>query len=413
MSSSTTPSDRSSYPLPERPCLRPLEAFPDPKGRLVLRDPTQLARGYLAAAAEEVELLALMDGSRSHLQIRQEFTRRTGKLVPVDRYERMVAELNACGYFWGEGFELYYAEQHRRYLAAPCRPLRAPDGFGVPAAGLAGYLARIVRASEPPPLPAGRLVGLIVPHLDYPRGERCYGLGYAVAVERARPQRVVILGTNHFGRSLGVVATRQAFETPDGVLETDREFLDRLEAACGGNLFPYELDHLAEHSIELQAVWLAHLFGTGVRIVPLLCPDPAGPPPEPGGVAPTALAAALRELLARDPTPTLLIASADLSHMGRSFDPKDPPLGPALYERVRQEDEAALEVLEAGDAEGFRRGLERTGNPTRICSVGCLYTLAAAVPEGTTATRLAYHQAATPRAQNLVTCCAFAYTAAD
>src|SRR5439155_17543161 len=107
-----------------------------------------------------------------------------------------------------------------------------------------------------------RLRALVAPHLDFPRGRPCYGAGYA-QLRRALaggepPRRVVILGTNHFGRSGSVVATEKDFQTPWGVLPNDRPFLQELQAACGGNLMPYALDHLREHSIELQAVWLHH-----------------------------------------------------------------------------------------------------------------------------------------------------------
>src|SRR5439155_18099510 len=162
------------------------------------------------------------------------------------------------------------------------------------------------------------------PHLDFPRGRPAYGAGYdalrrAVACGAA-PRRVVILGTNHFGRSRSVVATEKDFQTPWGALETDREFLSRLQSACRAKLAPYELDHLREHSIELQAVWLRHVLGGEARIVSFLCPDPSGPrgtaPGDPGGVDLREFALALGQLLRDDPEPTLLVASADLSHVG-------------------------------------------------------------------------------------------------
>ena len=101
------------------------------------------------------------------------------------------------------------------------------------------------------------------------------------------------------------MATDKDFQTPWGVVPTDREFLGRLQAECGGSLQPYPLDHLREHSVELQAVWLHHLFGDGIRIVPFLIPDPSGPrgtaAGDPEGVDVREFSRALGDLVRRDP----------------------------------------------------------------------------------------------------------------
>ncbi|HTE20033.1 MAG TPA: AmmeMemoRadiSam system protein B, partial [Armatimonadota bacterium] len=209
-----------------------------------------------------------------------------------------------------------------------------------------------------------------------------------------------------------VVGTTADFQTPWGVLPTDREFMQRLSAECGGNLFPYELDHLREHSVELQAVWLHHLFGDGVRIVPFLCPDPSGrrgtAPGDPDGVDLREFALALGHLIRRDPEPTLVVASADLSHVGRYFG-DERALDEGFLQTVRETDEAALSPIDRNDANGFRDHMAATGNPTRICSVGCLYALMVALGPEAVPRRIRYHQAVTPEIENGVSCAAFAF----
>jgi AmmeMemoRadiSam system protein B len=256
------------------------------------------------------------------------------------------------------------------------------------------------------------LVGLIAPHLDYPRGRPCYGAAYRLLRQGPRPERVVVLGTNHFGRSSAVVATAKPFETPFGVVPNDPGLLERLVSECSSDLFTYEFDHAREHSVELQVVWLHHLLGEGVRVVPFLCPDPCGPtgtaPADGSGVDLRHFAETLGRLIREEQVPTLLIAGADLSHIGNYFSDAR-RLSASYLTSVAASDDAALRRVDANDAEGFRAHMTATGNPTRICSVGCIYALMTALGPTARPTRLAYHQAVTHEIDNAVTCAAYAF----
>src|SRR5258708_7072120 len=87
--------------------------------------------------------------------------------------------------------------------------------------------------------------------------------------------------------------------------------------------------------------------------------------------------------------------------------PPPPGAAPALAEpflqAVRRTDGAALARIDARDPEAFREQMARTQNPTRICSVGCIYTLLLALSPQARPRRLAYHQAVTPEIANCVT----------
>jgi len=417
----------------ELPRLRPVEVIPNATedGRVLLRDPSGLAAGMLAVGPPALTILALMDGYHRRIDAQAAFMRRFGQMLFMEELDALVDQLDRAGYLEGPSFESYYAGLVEEYLTAPHRPLRDPDGFGAPADALATHLDEILESQAPSarlqaPSPtsslepgawslepgAKRLLGLIAPHLDYARGRPCYGASYRLLRGGPHPERAVILGTNHFGRSGAVVATRKAFDTPFGVVPNDPEFLERLEAACGGDLFPSELDHLREHSVELQVVWLRHLLGEGCRIVPFLCPDPCGPtgtaPRDGRGADLRGFAEALGGLLRDDPVPTLLVASADLSHVGSYFgDTRS--LDTAYLESVAAGDDDALRHVDADDAEGFRAHMTATGNPTRVCSVGCIYALMTALGTEARPVRLGYHQAVTAEIDNAVTCAAYAF----
>jgi AmmeMemoRadiSam system protein B len=424
----------------ELPRLRPVEVIPNATedGRVLLRDPSGLAAGMLAVGPPALTILALMDGCHRRIDAQAAFMHRFGQMLFVEELDALVDQLDRAGYLEGPSFESYYAGLVEEYRAAPYRPLRDPNGFGTPVDALGAHLDEILQAPsaqrsalgawrsagtgpafagpsakhQAPSAGALRLLGLIAPHLDYARGRPCYGASYRLLRGGPHPERVVILGTNHFGRSGAVVATRKAFDTPFGMAPNDPEFLERLEAACGGDLFPSELDHLREHSVELQVVWLRHLLGEGCRIVPFLCPDPCGPtgtaPRDGRGVDLRGFAEALGRLLRDDSVPTLLVASADLSHVGGYFgDTRS--LETAYLESVAAGDDDALRHVDAGDAEGFRTHMTATGNPTRVCSVGCIYALMTALGAEARPVRLGYHQAVTAEIDNAVTCAAYAF----
>ncbi|MFN3649990.1 MAG: AmmeMemoRadiSam system protein B [Armatimonadota bacterium] len=401
------------------PRLRPLEAIRDSRsGRIVLRDPTQLATGMLLVGEAELRVLTLFDGTRTRLEIQAASARERGRLLLGHELDEMLETLATAGFLDGPAFDGYYSRLVQEYREAPYRPLRDPDSYGAPAARLGDFLDEGLSAAgaEVAALAGGgRLAGIVTPHLDFPRGMPCYAAGFG-AVRRLLPRngrvRVVVLGTNHFGRSDSVVVTRKDFQTPWGVAPTDREFLTKLETACGGNLAPYELDHLHEHSVELQVIWLHHLLGDQVTVVPALCPDPSGPrgtaAGDPGGVDLRRFARKLGQLVREDPTPTLLIASADLSHVGGYFG-DDCELSDELLEQVRQVDETALQLVDGNSSEEYRQHMADTGNPTKVCSVGCLYALMTALGPQARAHRLRYHQAVTPELENCVTSAAYAF----
>jgi AmmeMemoRadiSam system protein B len=252
---------------------------------------------------------------------------------------------------------------------------------------------------------------LVAPHLDYVRGEPCYVAAYGALRGRPAPTRVVILGTNHFGRSPSVVATVSSFSTPLGTTRPDVAFLEALEKQCG-NLRTYELDHLREHSIELQVTWLQYLFGAGsFEIVPFLCPDPCGPtgtlPSDGQGVDLADFARMLGDLVAAKDGDTLIVAGADLTHVGAAFG-DERELDDTFLEEVRQRDVSLLDSLSMSDPASFLRSAAQNGNATRVCSAGCVFVLATALPQ-TTGTLLRYHQAVDQPSQTCVTCAAIVF----
>jgi AmmeMemoRadiSam system protein B len=126
------------------------------------------------------------------------------------------------------------------------------------------------------------------------------------------------------------------------------------------------------------------------------------------GVALREFASALAELVRDDAGDTLIVAGADLSHVGVQFG-DERPLDDTFLEEVRQRDRRALDYLEVRDGEGFLRSVAEQDNPTRVCSAGCIFVLATAMHDAS-ASVLHYHQAVDTSSQTCVTCAAVAFT---
>ena len=246
---------------------------------------------------------------------------------------------------------------------------------------LDGYFTADQGPKDTPPSPwARRLTGLVVPHIDFSRGGPCYAWGYRELSGALPVDRWIVLGTVHVPIARPFALTCKDFETPLGPAEVDREFLDALLTRVGPEYLDDEFAHRGEHSIEFQGVFLRHVTPADrpVRIVPILCGschrfvEERRLPTD--GDAGEDFLAALRETLAALGGRSVLIASADLAHVGPQFgDPR--PLTPGQSREVEEADRQMLLFVEAGDAGGFFRAVARDGDRRRICGLPPIYAV--------------------------------------
>jgi len=402
-----------------KPRLRPVEVFriPDEDGELDqevvgLRDSAGLTNVMLTMSVPALQVLSFMDGSRSCEELLQEYERLQGRPLRRDTLESMLSYLEQAHFLEGPVFEAHYATLVDAYRQGPVRAMPQAEALGIDESGR--VFDDMLAEAEVFDVD-GTVRGAIAPHLDYGRGGPCYGTIYGLLRTRSVPDRVVILGTNHFGRSSAVTATGKDFETPLGRSRTDVAFIERLERAVGP-LRDGEFDHVREHSVELQVAWLQHLWGADAcSIVPILCHDPCGPtgtaPYDGQGVDLRDFATALRDLLREDDQDTLILAGADLSHVGATFGDTR-ALDEAFLSEVASADRAALVSLERDGADAFVEVLRGHDNATRVCSAGCMFATAVAL-EGARPHVLKYHQAVHQPSQNCVTCAAVVFTQSD
>ena len=268
----------------------------------------------------------------------------------------------------------------RAYRDAPSRPACLNDtGFPSDAGGATAYLQAYVDGLSPGTQVqgTGTIRGLVSPHIDYGRGGPVYAEAWTAAAEAVRDaELVILLGTDHQGSAGTLTLTNQSYATPWGVLPTDRDSVGALARALGEeNAFAEELHHRAEHSIELAAIWLHFVReGKPVPTVPILCGhfgDFVSGTIDPGQYEPfSAAIAALGEVM--QARRTLVVAAADLAHMGPAF---GDPYGLDLVgqAQLRNSDMRLLEAVYSGDAVAFFEQLKAEGDRRHVCGLPPIY----------------------------------------
>ncbi|MGL4650530.1 MAG: AmmeMemoRadiSam system protein B, partial [Caldilineaceae bacterium] len=226
----------------------------------LLSDPQKIAEGELLVPQHLGPVLALCDGTLAPEAI-GDAVRRTHGLPLKDIH--VTALLNALD----EAAMLdngTYAQRRAQTLAAwrasEFRPM-ALAGTGYPASARAlartlnSYLSMAADVA-PADVSWSHGVGLLSPHIDYPRGGEVYARIWKRAQRAAREAEVaVVFGTDHHGDD-PVSLTRLPYATPYGTLPLDLPVVDAAEEAVAavlgeGAAFAGELRHRREHSLEL------------------------------------------------------------------------------------------------------------------------------------------------------------------
>jgi AmmeMemoRadiSam system protein B len=358
---------------------------------LCLRDPQQYCEAVVYVPAQAASILGLFDGQHSLLDIQAAFARRFGSLLFREQLLEVIQSLDEHLLLDSPRFAARRAEVEEGFRRARSRTAwLAGRSYSLEPGALRQQLDGYFTAAEgpgatPPSPSAAGLVGLVVPHIDFTRGGPCYGWGYR-ELEGAPPvDRWVILGTVHAAIERAFALTRKDFETPLGIVQIDQEFLDRLLAVGGSLYLEDELAHRGEHSIEFQAVFLRHRTPSAspVRIVPILCgslhrfvEDRRSPGQEQGIQR---FVAALRDTMATLGGRTVVVASADLAHVGPRFGDSR-PITPGQLREVEDADREMLAAVESGDAEAVFHAVARDGDRRRICGLPPIYTAMRILP---------------------------------
>lgn len=381
-----------------------LDFMPSPledKPGLVIRDPFHFSDATLIVPPALVRCLELFDGEHNGLDLRAYLVRLTGDLDAGELEKHLLDTLSGAGFLEDENFERSKAEAERVFAAAPLRePAHAGAGYpGEPrelTETFQGYMAEDAGAAAANAPVHGRVLAIAAPHVSPFGGIDAYRAAYSALSPADADRTFVILGTSHYGPPDRLGLTRKPFLTPFGEAITDTALVDELARSAGTAAAMEDYCHAIEHSIEFQVVFLQHLFGPRIRIVPVLCGSYArslglgGWPEEDDGVR--RIFGALGEMAAREGQRLLWVLGVDMAHMGRRYgDPLTATAGRGEMEEVERKDRARIARIESGDAQGFWEMVRENQDDLRWCGSAPIYTFLKAVP-GARGSLLRYQQ---------------------
>ncbi len=398
--------------LPEhirKPQIRPIQPLPvqaqnketgETSTFIGLRDPSMLTNQMMVVPPQAVQVVQHFRGDRTVEDIAALF--KVDAKIIIDLANR----LDGVGLLWGPTFERMETELKDKLRAEGYLPITASGMLGTDPEACRKQLQEWLDQTEDPELDAPA-IGIVAPHLDYQRGWPVYAASYRCFDGAERPDRVVVLGTNHFGLGDGVVMTDLGFRTPLGTVTADKGVIDRLRSSLGDKLFIDQLDHLPEHSINLHLPWIQHRFGD-VPVVAALIPDPlANMIADDGGrVTREEFVRALNDALRAEGGRTYFVASSDLSHVGPQFG-EPVAVNDQRKKEVERVDRDLMGKYLSADPKEFFDACQWTKNPTRWCSIGnMLATLELAKPG--TVELVDYRQACDEKGVAMVTSCSMA-----
>ena len=372
--------------MSDKPTLRPLDFQPIThmeQQMWLLRDPLQLSRQQLIIPPALAQMLLFCDGARTRRDIHAAFCQLVGEPIEFDIVDNALQQLD-------EAFLLDNArsQQAKRALLAEYRaqPHRPPALANLSYPGDPGQLTRLFQSyADGDNLNAGEPWhgrAIISPHIDYQRGGAVYSKVWrraGTAVLEA--DLILIFGTDHNGSSGAITLTQQPYATPYGVLPTDHDLIDKLAAAIGPeNAFGEELHHRAEHSVELSAVWLHHIFhqaGAPPKpMIPILCGSfhhfiANGSHPANDALLTTAVETLRRETAGKK---VLAVASVDLAHVGPNFGDEF-PMDSGRREKLKGEDGRLIQAMLQGNDADFYDQIAAIQDRNRICGFSSIHTM--------------------------------------
>lgn len=358
-------------PVPERPGL-------------MIRDPFRYSDATLIIPPALVHCLELFDGQRTELDLRAALVALTGDLRVGELVENLVNSLREAGFLQDDAFAALRSARRQAFEQAPVREAsHAGSAYPEDPLALQALLARWLDGAVPRQEP---LAGVAAPHVSPDGGWQCYRDAYAALPREAAERTFVILGTSHFGEPERFGLTRKPFRTPLGEARPAEEEIAWLAARAGDAVIVEDYCHAVEHSIEFQVVFLQHVYGAGVRILPVLCgscisPMRQGRLPE-DAPAVAHFLEALGELAARQGDRLVWILGVDLAHVGRRYgDPFAVRANQGRMRAVAEADRRRLERILAGDASGFWELLRAEQDPLRWCGASVFYTFLRAAPQ--------------------------------
>lgn len=346
---------------------------------VLLRDPFRYAEDVVIVPPPLVPFLRFFDGEHDEGELAAALHKATGELG-AGEYARDLAEsLGRSGFLEDDELDRRRTARHRAFAEAPRRePSHVGAAYPEDPAPLRAILDECLRLGDPGESgEPGDVVAIAAPHVSLEGGARSYGSAYRALPGDIAERTVVVLGTSHYGESGRFGLTRKPYRTPLGETSVNLEVVDRLVAQGGEAVVLEDYCHAVEHAIEFQVLFLQHLVGPEVSVVPVLCgpfvESTLGPgrPEDDTGVA--TFLAALQDLAADDGL--FWVLGVDMAHVGRRYGDAEPAeAGQGALVDVEARDRRRIDALASADAEEFWRQVQADSDDLRWCGASAFYS---------------------------------------
>jgi AmmeMemoRadiSam system protein B len=344
---------------------------------LILRDSYGYAEEPIAVPVSAWVILEMLDGTLTIEEIQKKALEELGANVEAENLEEFIVNLDLMGYLESA---LYFDRKLRLEQEFNHLPIRkaacAGSSYPKEPKKLAEFLDKVLKTAESLKI-TGNAVGALIPHIDLRVGAETYAPAYQ-AIKDTDADLFVVIGTSHYGWQDQYILTDKDFETPLGIVKTDRDLLEKIREKLPFKLTPNDIAHKPEHSLEFQFVFLKHILkDKPFTVLPILVTSfndfVQGNQSPKDDEKVREFARVLKEVVDASGRKAVWIASGDLAHIGKKFG--DEFAAEEMLETVKAEDEALLESLKTIDAESFFNQIAANEDARRICGLPPLYTM--------------------------------------
>jgi AmmeMemoRadiSam system protein B len=352
---------------------------------LFIRDPYKYSDAMLIIPPALVECLQCFDGRQTELDLRAELVRISHGLEVGQTQQHLIQTLSSAGFLEDETFARMRQEREDAFRAADVRePAHAGTAYPAEKDALRETMAKYMSGAAEPARDG--LVGIAAPHVSPEGGWQSYREAYGALGEKDRDRTCVILATSHYGEPEKFGLTRKNFSTPLGEAVADQRLIDWLSARGGSAVEMEDYCFSFEHTVEFQVVFLQHVLGPGVRILPVLCGPFAhslyghGKPEDDEGVR--RVFDALGELNEREGDRLLWVLGVDMAHMGARYGDRFHAIAnEGRMSEVTARDTGRIERIQESDADGFWELVRENRDDLKWCGSSPFYTFLKSVPK--------------------------------
>ncbi len=371
--------------LRQYPVLRNLQFSPIKEGEeqyVVLWDPTGLSKEKLVLPLNYFFIVQHFDGEHSTSEIGTLYLKRFGEFLMPSKMDQLITDLETKLFLEGDKAEAAKLQAQNAYRQAPHRSAafagRSYEAYG---AKLKKQIDGFFTSKEGPDFKPsenkGKLIkGLVAPTYDLKQAGPIYAWAYKELQEAQQADVFVIIGTANAGLENLFAVTDKDFETPLGVVPTEKSIVDRLKATIP-EFFVEDTAHIQEHAIEFQLPFLQTNTGaTGpCTIVPILSSFSAMSLADPTVRASVdRFLAGLKEAIAASGKVCCVIAAGELAHLGMRYGDSAPPTDFSFH-RSMQYDLEMLKFAEDLKPEEFAGYIQKEKDQRRISGFSPIYSL--------------------------------------